>query len=290
MEKKCCFIILHYQTTEETLECIRSVKSMNHQGDIGIIVIDNASPNGSGKILQSQFENDEQIVVICNGHNEGFSRGNNIGCKIARDMWNPSFYVITNNDTVFIQKNLLELIEQEYQNSRFAILGPDIIRVRDNLHQSPIDREPPDFLRVWRTIIMNFLIYIMYPMSCVIVKRYAEKADRSNASGYDRYQRNVCLMGACMIFSKAFVKKKNCIFDPETQFYYEEYILSLYCRENNELTVYNPNIHVLHEEGKATEIISSLENEKIKFRVKNILESAKIYKKYLLKCKREKSR
>lgn len=291
MEKKCCFIILHYQTIKETLECIQSIKNMNDQNDIGIIVVDNASPNGSGKTLQTRFENDEQVLIVCNERNEGFSRGNNIGCRVAQSMWNPSFYIITNNDTIFQQKNFLELISREYQRSDFAVLGPDILRECDHLHQSPIAMTPPTLLRVDFTIVINYLIYKLLPLSYGFMKKYYQGAKTSpahvHAYGYDEYQKNVCLMGACMIFSKAFVEKKQCVFEPETQFYYEEYILSLYCRENHQTTIYNPDIKVLHTEGAATENVSVLEKEKIKFRIKNILEAARIYRNCLLKSKRK---
>ena len=85
-----------------------------------------------------------------------------------------------------------------------------------------------------------------------------------------------------MVYSKEYMDARNKIFEPETKFYYEEYIQFLWCMRNNKKIVYKPDIVVYHMEGKATKSIDKREKERIRFHMQNILQSAKVYKKILM--------
>ena len=74
-------IILNWNTKKLLLDCIESVKTQTKQCEYEIIVVDNASVDGSAEAVRS---NHPEIKVIENEKNEGFARGNNIGiaqCK-----------------------------------------------------------------------------------------------------------------------------------------------------------------------------------------------------------------
>lgn len=55
-----------------------------------------------------------------------------------------------------------------------------------------------------------------------------------------------------MIFTPLFVEKEDKAFDPETQFFYEEYILALQLQAKAYKIVYDPAMTVKHESGAAT--------------------------------------
>ena len=73
------FVVLHYMAYDMTVECVSTL--IQHFGDqnIKIVVVDNASSNGSGKMLASKYQDDCRVEVILNPQNEGFARGNNVG-------------------------------------------------------------------------------------------------------------------------------------------------------------------------------------------------------------------
>ena len=66
-------IILHYNNIEDTNECIESIKSNIDTKLFQIIVIDNKSPDGSGNVLSSKYQDDINVKIILNEKNEGFS-------------------------------------------------------------------------------------------------------------------------------------------------------------------------------------------------------------------------
>lgn len=281
---KMCFVILHYMALGETVECVQSIKKMQMQESIRIVIVDNASPNGSGRILKEKYESDEQIHVICNEDNAGFSNGNNLGCSYARERWNPEFYVVANNDILFIQEEFPMLVQQEYEKSGFAVLGMDIYNTNLKVHQSPISKSIPNKAQINKTIFLNRIMLYTMKVSYPLMKYWFQRLDsgRTDAKDFDVYQKNVCVMGACLVFAQAYMEKREKAFWPETKFYYEEYLLALWSKRNHETIVYTPEISVFHKEGVATGMSDENEKKRMIFRMKNILDAALIYRRELI--------
>lgn len=86
-------IIVSYNVRQLLAECLASVvdacRDINHQ----IIVVDNASADGSAEAVKKQFP---QIQVIANAENKGFSAANNQGYKISRG----EYVLLLNPDTI----------------------------------------------------------------------------------------------------------------------------------------------------------------------------------------------
>ena len=104
MNYKIAFIILHYQTLDETIKCIESIKNRIDTENYEIIIVDNCSPNGSGKILYDKYNEIERYHVLLNEKNLGFSAGNNIGFRHAKKI-KCDFIAMINNDTCLITDN-----------------------------------------------------------------------------------------------------------------------------------------------------------------------------------------
>ncbi|MEG0275215.1 MAG: glycosyltransferase, partial [Longicatena sp.] len=133
---KFCFLILHYQVLKETLACVESIrKHVNQDVHYHIVIVDNASPNGSGKELL-KIQN-ETCTVLCSDDNLGFSGGNNIGFEYAKKELHCDFICMMNNDTEILQDNFIELVLSEYENSHFAVLGPEIHLLDESICQYP---------------------------------------------------------------------------------------------------------------------------------------------------------
>lgn len=50
-----------------------------------IIIVDNCSPNGSGKQLEKMYSKCINITVIINEENQGFAKGNNLGYQYIKE-------------------------------------------------------------------------------------------------------------------------------------------------------------------------------------------------------------
>ena len=99
MRHKTSIIILSYNTLEMLQICIRSIREHTEAQTYEIIVVDNASKDGSVVWLKEQ----EDLRCIYNEENQGFPKGCNQGLSIAEG----TELLLLNSD-VIVTKNWLE--------------------------------------------------------------------------------------------------------------------------------------------------------------------------------------
>lgn len=277
------FIILHYNTIEDTKACVSSIEKMCINNEYRIYIVDNASPNNSGKDLNIMYSKKEYIRVIQSNENLGFARGNNIGIEQAiKDCFND-FVVVLNSDTKVIQSDFCERIKNEYAKSQFAALGPTIYTPSGKSTINPgrayvlQGAELNAFQHRCRRKLFLFKTHL-YLLTGIFKKR-AEISLKAKERDY-KYTENCLLHGCCLIFSKKYLDVMHG-FDPRTFLYYEEEILFLHCKMLGLKTIYNPDIKIWHKEDGATDSVLSSSRKKEMFICKNVLESIKVYKKIL---------
>ena len=281
-----CFVILHYQGIEDTIRCIESIKKQNGYEKCRIVVIDNDSPNGSGELLKDKYNGDKGVDVILNPFNSGFSWANNKAGEYAYKEYHPDFYIVINNDIIIDDKFFLNKIEDEYKKYNFEVLGPDVYNPIQKVHQSPLRKKAPGLIEITKTIVFNKLLKRMINNKILdrFVCRYFRELEekKSDTNQYEKRQCSVCLMGAALIFSSEFYERRKVFFEPETDFYYEEYILDYYCKKQNLKVVYSPELMVKHFSGAATKKTYSEYKEKCKFIIENTIKGASIYRSYIM--------
>ena len=267
MDLVCAFIILHYNSYEATKVCVDSILGLDKQECVKVIVIDNSSANDSYKKLCETYSG-TKVELLQTEYNCGFSAANNIAYEYCKKKYDCDFVIFANNDLEFIQKDFVKRIYEEYQNSKFAVLGPDIYNPIIDTHQSPISYEMQrSKSQVKKTIIFNRLALTFFDLYYMFFGK--SRNDKPEIKDAGVYQENVIPLGACLVISKKLLKKKSVVFSPETFFYYEEYILADWCLKNNEKMVYQPAIKVKHYHGMATKTVGNAKQSEL-FRMKNI--------------------
>ncbi|WKL05013.1 glycosyltransferase family 2 protein [Paenibacillus amylolyticus] len=93
-------IIVNYNTRQLTLDCLASVYATHTSYRLEIIVIDNASHDGSVEAIREVYPS---VQLIANNHNTGFAVANNQGIKVAIGR----YILLLNSDTV-IQPDTLQ--------------------------------------------------------------------------------------------------------------------------------------------------------------------------------------
>lgn len=86
-------IVLNYNNFEDTAECVRSLEALRYPR-FSVAIIDNASPDGSGPMIQKTFAHH---TVILSDRNGGYAAGNNIGIRYALEH-DADYVLILNND------------------------------------------------------------------------------------------------------------------------------------------------------------------------------------------------
>ena len=76
-----------------------------------IIVVDNASDNGSYEKLLQCYGNASYIHFLHNRKNLGYAAGNNVGFQYAKKVLKADWICLANNDVIFQEKNGLIKLE-----------------------------------------------------------------------------------------------------------------------------------------------------------------------------------
>lgn len=116
-------IILSYNTKDLTLECLNSLalqyEKELEKKELEIIVVDNASSDGSRSAILGLKSSIPDLKLIQNNENAGFGKGCNIGAKVAKG----KYILFLNSDTEALDKGLLGMTKFMEENPKVAILG-----------------------------------------------------------------------------------------------------------------------------------------------------------------------
>lgn len=281
------FVILHYITTKDTIECINSILDnvlIQDNYKKYIIVVDNGSPNSSFKELNTTFQDSENIIFIKSNENMGFARGNNIGFMYAKNNLKADFIIMINNDTVISQKNFLQQINILYRKYDFAVLGPDILTA-DGVHQNPFIpcKWTINKLRLTRLKQrIKYCLTVLY-LDEIFLKR--GEIERKEIVSDDIV--GASLHGACLIFSKKYIDTFNGLCD-KTFLYMEEEILNLYLEQYKLISVYSPTLMIYHKEDMATKAVQKSPIKRKLNKYKNWINSSYEYEMLLKNFKKGK--
>jgi O-antigen biosynthesis protein len=113
-------IVLTYNNLDLSKACLESLLNKSDYAQLEIIVVDNASSDGTQAYLEQLALQEPRIRCILNSDNLGFAAGNNIGLAQARG----EYLVVLNNDTVVTQGWALGMLRHFQTNPHIGLLGP----------------------------------------------------------------------------------------------------------------------------------------------------------------------
>lgn len=119
-------IILNYNGGDMLLNCVRSVAE-GQEAETGIIVVDNASMDGSAQKAKAQFPD---ITLIQNTENLLFCKGCNVGIRHALDKGYDYIFLL-NNDATLLPDSLSRLVEHMENNRRLGGVQPLLLFEHD---------------------------------------------------------------------------------------------------------------------------------------------------------------
>jgi hypothetical protein len=107
--RKIAIVILTYNGRNYLPDLFKSLKENYLKDSVDIIVVDNASLDGTKALVKFEIQKRElKISLVENKKNFGFAKGNNIGIKKALER-QSDYIILLNQDTV-VEKNWLEEI------------------------------------------------------------------------------------------------------------------------------------------------------------------------------------
>ena len=203
-----------------------------------IIVVDNASTDGSGEAMNEKRKttNDKGIEIefVGEAKNLGYARGNNIAFAKSRGEW-----VLTlNPDTEVFEGTLQRAIDTLKRRPKDAVLGAKLV-IPDGTVQRSV-RGFPTLAGIFGAL---FHLDEVYPKSAL-------GSYTLPAFDYDEEQSAPQPMGTFLLFRREALEERP--FDESFPIFFNEVDLLYRLKEKGWGCVYDPAVRVLHHGGEST--------------------------------------
>lgn len=221
-------IIVNYNTKYLTINCLRSVYSSETGNSYEILMVDNASTDGSVEAIRSLFP---EVRIIENNQNVGFARANNQAAAIA----SGRYLYILNSDTE-IEKDVIEkTVSFGDLNEDVGIIGTKAIlpdkTIQENYYKFPT------LLSEW----IFFVFGIIKSSSMFLFKTNKYKTEPNLSSPFE-----VDVISGTSMFVKREVYEKCGLFNNEFFMYYEDVEFCYRVKKHGFKRIYLPTIKVDH--------------------------------------------
>ena len=116
---KVSVIVLTYNNLRFTRACLKSLEVNTCYPDWELVLVDNASTDGSRDYLAEYAQGKPWVQLVQNDRNLGFAAGNNRGLEAATG----DYLVVLNNDTYVTRGWLLDLVRHLKKDPQLGLVG-----------------------------------------------------------------------------------------------------------------------------------------------------------------------
>ncbi|MQB61876.1 glycosyltransferase [Limosilactobacillus reuteri] len=247
VKTKIGIVILHYETINDTKNCIDSIIDNILDENIYIIVVDNGSKTGTIDSLKKEYKN---VHFIKSPLNIGYAKGNNLGYEFAKNQLHCELIILANNDIIFDDVNFIDNLRKHYNKEKFDVAGPKIISKLDGNNQNPVAKiflSTKDIIRTkYKFYLLYFLSYFNLDTKIIKDNDYAHR-ERLDENDFQ-------LHGSCIILGNRYVKKYPGLCN-KTFMYGEESILKYIVEKNGLSMKYFDDLVVNHREATTTKAV-----------------------------------
>ncbi|MBN1383331.1 MAG: glycosyltransferase family 2 protein [Elusimicrobia bacterium] len=231
-------IVVSYNSSKYLKNCLESVISLKDNIEKEIIVVDNASSDGSAELVRTFYPS---VKLIENKKNHGFAKANNIGIMAAKN----NFIMFLNPD-IIVHGNTISKMTDFLKNTADAgIVGPKLLNPDGSLQLS------------CRTF---------YTLRTVLLRRtflgrihlFNESLRQHLMSDWDHNSiREVNWMLAACLLSRREILKKVGYFDERYRLYFEDVDLCRRIKDAGYKVYYYPEVTVVHHHQRESAKIFS---------------------------------
>ncbi|MDA0986948.1 MAG: glycosyltransferase [Bacteroidetes bacterium] len=226
-------LIVNYNVRDFLRQSIESIKKSIHSIKAEIIVVDNASDDGSVEMIRSNFKS---VIIIQNQKNIGFGKANNKALKIAKG----KYVLLINPDTIVQEDTIPKLIKYLKENKNVGLVGCKILN-SDGTLQLACRRSIPT---PWNAFSKIIGLSKIFPKTKVFSKYNLTYLDENKISEVE------ALSGSFMMFPKS-VYKIIGGFDEQFFMYGEDLDFCFRVKKSGFKIIYNPGTQIIHYKGES---------------------------------------
>ena len=221
-------IVVTYNSSVFIEKCLQSVFEMLKRVDHELIIVDNASRDETGKIIQEGFPN---ALFIQNPVNLGFGKANNLALRRAKG----NFVLFINPDTVWNGGDIQKAVQFLREHPKIGVLGARLV-----LNDGSWQKSYGNFPTLNRELKEALYLPKFFPQS---------KWSKGLFIYQERMERRAVDWISCTFFlCKRDVMINIGGFDERFFMYYEDIDLSKRIRETGKEIYYYPEIEIIHHQ------------------------------------------
>ncbi|MCU0317394.1 MAG: glycosyltransferase family 2 protein [Fimbriimonadaceae bacterium] len=229
-------LIVNWNTRDKLQECLTSLTHSKLPFATEIIVVDNASTDGSAEMVKQYFPH---IICIESNSNLGYSGGNNLAYQAAKGEW----ILTLNPDTKLFPDTCHRAILSLSCHPECGALGAQLLNF-DNSHQESV-RGFPNF---WG--ILGALTHLYKVAPATVWDSYRLTSFNYQESGYAPQP-----MGTFLLFHRKALESIGItteLFDPAFPIFFNEVDLLKRLHDFGFLCWYDPEVRLYHHHGSST--------------------------------------
>ena len=231
-------VIVSWNVREDLRECLQSLLrdegSRLESGEIEIIVVDNASTDGTAEMVNLEFP---RVKLLVNSQNLGYTKANNIGINHSRG----KYILLLNPDTIVHQGALQALIDCAESHPEAGIIGAKLLNPDGSVQRSA--RSFPD---IGAGLFRNTFLGRLFPNN-PFVRRYL-LAD----FGYDEVREVDWVSGAAMLVRRDLIERIGGL-DERFWAYCEDVDLCWRTWQAGYKVLFCPNAVITHKVGRSSD-------------------------------------
>lgn len=232
-------IILNYNTAQDVLECVGSIKANTHM-EYRIYVVDNCSTDDSEKILRRNFSEEKCVELIISKENNGYSYGNNLGIKQAIQD-GCEYILVSNPDVIYYHNAIDEMYKAIKENPEIGAIGPSC---------KSLDQDESQLLRKVYTPAIYFFSKKPFRVFRKLFPKLKSEYNYEDAHG-DVFLFHGMVRGCCFMIHKDVFSQIG-FFDDNVFLYCEEWILAKKLLDIGLMCGFCKKSLVLHKEATST--------------------------------------
>jgi len=227
-------IIVSWNVKAFLHRCIESVLATTDGLSREIIVVDNASSDGSPEMVRRDFP---QVRLIETGANLGFGRANNLGLTYVRGR----YVLFLNPDTVVEDGALPRMVNVLDEQGNVGVVGPRLIGADGAVQYASARTGPTVRLTIFDSLYLHRLPFVGPALRKRLISPY----------DLDVSQEVEVVSGAAMLVRRPLVEQVGG-FDEVFLHTAEDVDLCLRLRERGAQVVYRADARVVHFGGEST--------------------------------------
>jgi GT2 family glycosyltransferase len=220
-------IIVNWNTRNLLHDCLNSIKETVRTVTFEIIVVDNASDDGSVSMVRDEFP---EVTLIENTENRGFGAANNQAFAIMRG----TYALLLNTDIVLTENAIHELFSFMETHPCAAMAGGQLLN-QDGSKQNSIANFPTVLTLMTNMSLLEYLFPKRFPS-----KRYTHTEPIEIESA----------IGACLIVRKKAMDEVG-TFDERYFFFFEETDWAYRMRSSGWKIYHVPTAMIYHLQGRS---------------------------------------